>query len=209
MTIRLTDRKVLLSHPFVQITESRLSHPSPDGGWTEPMSRVNIDRGDAAAVLIHGQLENQDRIVLVRQFRYPTYDPNASDADNGWLVEVVAGVLANDEPPAVTARREAQEETGLGLSEVQHISSFFLSPGGSSERIHLFYGRLDDDLATLDLDAVHGVDNEAISLILMTPAEFLECVDSNQIEDAKTIIAAAWMRQQPKRFGLKTDWEGS
>lgn len=202
MTIRLYDKRTLLTHPFVRISETAFAHRRSDGSWGPVTKRVNMDRGDAAAVLIHTIIEGNHTLVLVKQFRFATYDPDIETAENGWLVELVAGIVNDHEPPAVTAQREGGEETGLSVAQLEHISSFYLSPGGSPEKIHLFYGQAIAPEDGLDLDAVHGVDDEETLIVTYSPQEFLDAVDNNQIEDAKTMLAAAWVRAHPDKFGL-------
>jgi ADP-ribose pyrophosphatase len=46
--------------------------------------------------------------------------------------------------PESAARREVEEETGCKLLKLEHISTFYVSPGGSSERILLYYVEVDE-----------------------------------------------------------------
>jgi 8-oxo-dGTP pyrophosphatase MutT (NUDIX family) len=43
------------------------------------------------------------------------------------------------ETPEQTVRRELQEEADLQVASVENITTFYPSPGGSSEQIYLFY----------------------------------------------------------------------
>ena len=69
------------------------------GGLCEPVTWVRFERGDGAAVLLYD--EGMDAVVLVRQFRYPVFarlnrdDPDAADLAAAWVLEVIAGRVAD------------------------------------------------------------------------------------------------------------------
>ena len=128
---------------------ARLQYSRSDGRLSEPVSRLNFERGNAAAVLLHDPA--QDVVLLVRQFRYPVYatlPPEArqhSQVDSAWLLEIIAGVIDEaEQAPADVARREAHEETGYQVQgELQVIADVYASPGASSERMTIFLGQAD------------------------------------------------------------------
>ncbi|HET9672794.1 MAG TPA: NUDIX hydrolase [Actinomycetota bacterium] len=85
---------------------------------------------DAAAILA---LTPNLEAVLVRQFRPPV---------RGSLLEIPAGLLdVDDETPEDCARRELLEETGYRASWIEPLTTYFASPGHSSERVHVFLAR--------------------------------------------------------------------
>ncbi len=69
------------------------------------------------------------RVVLLRQYR-----PAAGSV----LWELPAGVLEKNEEPLDCAHRELREETGYLAGKLIPLFSVFLSPGFSTELIHLF-----------------------------------------------------------------------
>ena len=91
-------------------------------------------------------------MVLIEQFRVGIADK----AKNPWLIEIVAGVINKGESLEQVARRETQEETGLEITNLFPICQYWVSPGGSSERIYLFCGQVDAELAK----GIHGVAEE-------------------------------------------------
>lgn len=124
----------LLSSSWYVLRRTRLELRSPDGSWTE-QHRETYDRGDGAAILLHDP--ERRTVLLVRQFRYPAY---VNGHPTGDLLEVPAGLLDTDSPETAI-RREAQEETGLTIEQVQPIHQLYMSPGSVTERIHFFLGR--------------------------------------------------------------------
>ena len=83
---------------------------------SEPVSRLVLERGDSVAVLLYRPETRQ--IVLVNQFRYPTYEKGP-----GWIVETLAGVVDPGEDPEDAARREVLEESGYALRDLVHLST--------------------------------------------------------------------------------------
>jgi ADP-ribose pyrophosphatase len=122
--------------PF-HLEEATLQAVAADGTRTE-FKRVSFERGDSVAVLVHDAASGH--VVLVRQFRYSVL-ASKNEGSDGWILELPAGVIEPAEQPDVTARREVEEEIGLSVVALEHIATFFVSPGGTSERIVLFYAR--------------------------------------------------------------------
>ena len=78
-------------------------------------------------------------VLLTRQFRFPVYVNGHPD---GMLVETAAGLL-DDDDPETAIRREAAEETGVEVGELEHVFDVFMSPGSVTERIHFFAASYD------------------------------------------------------------------
>lgn len=76
-------------------------------------------------------IEDDGRVLLLRQFRYPIGQE---------LIEIPAGSPEPGESLEDCARREAQEETGFRPREVEHVLTFYPSPGSSNMRAHIFFG---------------------------------------------------------------------
>ena len=68
-------------------------------------------------------------VILVRQYRKP------AEQD---LLEIPAGGIEPGEQPDEAARRELQEETGFTPRRLEHLATFYTTPGFSTERMHLF-----------------------------------------------------------------------
>lgn len=153
-----------------------------DGGWSE-ITREVLERGYAAGVLLYDPA--RDKVVLVEQFRAP-----AVDAPGGpWLIETVAGIIEAGETPEDVARRETAEETSLAVGALERIGAFMLSPGGASEFITLYLGRVD----SRDAGGVHGIDDEDIRTVVMATDDALAAVADGRIVAANAVIALQWL----------------
>jgi ADP-ribose pyrophosphatase len=130
----------------------------------------------------------------VNQFRAPALigrrrdQPNATD---GWVSETIAGMVDANEAPAKAAVREAREETGYQVAAPRLIATFFSSPGGSSERVFLYFAEVG---AADRLADGGGDDDEDVTVIHMTTAELMESLADGSIDDPKLIIAAYWLK---------------
>jgi ADP-ribose pyrophosphatase len=180
-------RKSTKFGPF-RIDEVDLEVERRDGS-VQDMSRVSFERGDSVAVLALNEAAGV--IYLTRQFRYSVL-ANAGDQGDGWILELVAGVLEPDEAPDVTARREVEEEIGCVVQSIEHIATFFVSPGGTSEQITLFFAKVSQPQAGKGGGLAE--EGEDIEVIEMPEAQFLREVESGAIEDAKTLIAGYWLK---------------
>ena len=71
------------------------------------------------------------------------------------------------------------------------IARFFSSPGGTSERIFLYFAEV------RNVDKVGkggGIDDENITLVQMTLGDLFDRLAKGSIEDPKLLIAAYWLR---------------
>ena len=85
-----------------------------------------------------------------------------------WVIEIVAGIIEADESPEDVVRREAVEEAGLEVGELIPIADYLVSPGGTSETMTLFCGRVD----LKDAGGIHGLDEEQEDIrVLVMPRE--------------------------------------
>jgi ADP-ribose pyrophosphatase len=176
-----------------RVTEAEFQFRHFEGGMSEPDTRVNFERGDSVGVLLYDPAD--DAVVLVRQFRYPVFaslDPAARAGDGArraWLLEIVAGVHDPGRSVKNVARKELLEEAGYRVKgKLQPITTFYPSPGGSSERIHLFLGEVDHRQR---VGAGGGVpaEGEDIQIVVLPFGQAMDMVDRGEINDAKTIIA--------------------
>jgi nudix-type nucleoside diphosphatase (YffH/AdpP family) len=171
--------------PF-RVDEVDLQVQRQDGTYQE-LKRVSFERGDSVAVLVHRRDTNA--VVLARQFRYPAL-ANREERSDGFIVELPAGIVDDGETPYQAAEREVAEELGYNVTNLQHVATFFVSPGGTSERILLFYAMVDGPPQS----AGGGLssENEDIQVLTVPVDEFVEKIKRNEIRDGKTLLAGYW-----------------
>ena len=78
---------------------------------------------------VHG--EKKDRVVLIRQYRYPI---------DGYVYEFPAGLVEHGEDMLEAGVREMFEETGLHFTPVQTARPFFTSIGMTDESCGTVFG---------------------------------------------------------------------
>lgn len=171
-----------------------VDQPTGDGG-RRTIVRLSLERGDSAAVVV---VDRSRRAVwLAEQFRYSTLRHGL-----GWTVETPAGGVEEDEEPAEAARREMLAETGIEARELERIATFYTSPGGTSERVFLYYAPVDNAEPDLEVARQHRDPDEDIKLERWTLDEFLEAARLGQIDDAKTLIAGLWLLANRERLKI-------
>lgn len=171
---------------YFQIKKYLLRHRLFAGGWSQPFVREVFERGHAAAVLLFDPI--LDKMVLVEQFRIGTLGLTS----NPWLLELVAGIIDKDETETQVAIREAKEEAGLTILDLIPIYDYWVSPGGSTERLRLFCGRVDASKA----GGVHGLaeESEDIRVWVLNPNEVYQALATGRINNALSIIAIQWFQ---------------
>ena len=129
-------------------------------------------------------VDDRDRLVLVRQYRYPVGAP---------LWEIPAGRQDPGESPEEGARRELEEEVAVRPARLERLISFYVSPGFCDEVMHLF--------RATDLVSVppRPEPDENIEAHWLTLAEAKAMADHGEIRDAKTLLA---LMLEERRRGL-------
>jgi len=89
------------------------------------------------------------------------------------------------------AIREAQEEANIELTDLLPISSYYPSPGGSNERIHLFLGKC--SLKNVNKNGGLASENEDILVHVMSRFEALKLMEQGKLDNASTLIALQWL----------------
>ncbi|RIZ71384.1 MAG: NUDIX domain-containing protein [Methylococcales bacterium] len=177
--------KEILYNGFFRMEKYRLKHTLYAGGWSAEISRELFVRGSCVAVLLYDP--HTDQVVLIEQFRAGAI----LQPDRAWLVEIVAGAIEEGETAVEVAYRESMEEAGCEIQELMVINEFYTTPGGASERITLFCGKID----STQVGGIHGLDHEDED-ILVRAVDFKDAyvmLENNEIESAIPIIALQWL----------------
>ncbi len=181
---------------FFRLEKYRLRHRRYDGSMSGVIERELFERGNAAAVLLYDPL--RDVVVMLEQFRI-----GALEAKGGpWLFEIVAGMVECDELPEEVVRREALEEAGCLIQALEFICEYLVSPGGTSERISLYCGRVDAS----GVGGVHGlVEEDEDILVQAVPFnEVWRWFEEGKVDSASPIIALQWLAMH--RESLRRRW---
>jgi ADP-ribose pyrophosphatase len=157
-----------------QIVSLRVDEIDAQGGGRRPFEVVEHPGG----VVIIAQ-PAPGTIVLVRQHRH------AVGAD---LWEVPAGKLEHGEDPYAAALRELREETGYLARGLRLLWTAYSTPGFCTELLHFYVAEgLEPGDAAPD-------DNEELQIRTFAVEEAWRMVERNELRDAKSQIALAWVR---------------
>jgi ADP-ribose pyrophosphatase len=169
MTLRSSRRAY--SGKVINVDVDTVEFPN---GRTGELEMVRHPGASAVVPFLTDPAGDDPQILLVRQFRH---------AADGYVYEIPAGKLDGKEDPAVCAARELKEETGCTAGRLEHMYSFFTTPGFTDEKIHAFMA--------VDLtrgDAAHEQD-EIMSLEPVTLSRALEMIRSGELNDAKSALS--------------------
>jgi ADP-ribose pyrophosphatase len=181
---------------FFRMEKLWLTHSRFDGTEMPTFTRELFIRGDATCVLPYDP--NRDEIVLLEQFRLGALGRDQSP----WLLELVAGMNEEGESPEEVAQREGQEEAGLTFNPLDKICDYLVSPGGSTELIHLYCGRISTEAA----GGLFGMEDEHedIRAHVFSADEAIAMIYDGRINNAAAIIALQWL--QLNRPRLREGW---
>ena len=195
------DVEILSNEPlyegFFRMNLYRLRHRLFAGGWSPVLDREVFERESVAAVVLYDPVP--DAVVLLEQFRT---GPMAAGDDNPWMIEIVAGIIEGDESPEDLVRREAVEEAGCEIVDLQFVASFYSTPGGASERCTLYCGRVDSD----GVGGLHGKHDEGEDIrVFVEPAdEAFRRVKDGNVASAFSVIGLQWL--ELNREDLRRRW---
>ncbi|TGV01566.1 NUDIX domain-containing protein [Flavivirga rizhaonensis] len=170
----------LLSDNYYILKKLTFDYLMKDGKWVTQAREV-YDRGDGAGILLYNK--EKQTVILTKQFRMPTY---MNDNDDGFLVEIAAGMLDKDNPKACVIR-ETEEEVGYRIKEVKKVYEAYSSPGVMTEKMHFFIGEYTDAMKVNDgggLDSEH----EDIEVLEMPFKEVVNMLNTGKIVDTRTIV---------------------
>ncbi|XEM48884.1 NUDIX domain-containing protein [Agaribacterium sp. ZY112] len=171
---------------FFQILSFRLRHRLFKGGWSEDIKRELFHRGEAAAAVLYDPIN--DRLGLVEQFRI-----GALDSEHGpWCLEVVAGMLEPGETAEQVICREIEEEAGITKVELEFVTTYYSTPGGCSEKVHLYCALCD----LSEAGGVYGLDYEGEDIRFQTyaPDEVFEQMYCARTNNSATLIGLQWLQ---------------
>lgn len=176
-------------HGFFKMNEYTLNHKLFSGAQSDTFTREVFERGDAVVVMLFDP--KKDAILLLEQFRPGVLRVN----ETPWMLEFVAGMFDKNESPIDVAVRETKEEANIVLEPltIQPIMQYLSSPGGTSERIYLYWAPFDSTLVSPG--SIYGLDdeNEDILLHIVSRVDALALLEEGKIANAATVIGLQWL----------------
>lgn len=190
------ERRETVFQGFFRMDKLWLTHPRFAGDEMPVFTRELFIRGDATCVLPYDPV--RDEVVLLEQFRAGVLGRSQSP----WLLELVAGMNEHGETPEEVAHREGAEEANLEFLALEKICEYLVSPGGSTELIHLYCGHVSSEHA----GGVHGieVEHEDIQVHVVALDEALAMISDGRINNAAAIIALQWLQLHRQR--IRESW---
>ena len=85
---------------------------------------------------------------------------------------------------------------GLNITAFEHIATFYPSPGGSSERIFLYYSEVSGEQAKYNSTGGLLREGEDIKVVEFSVTEATAKIQSGEIMDAKTIVGIYWLENR-------------
>ena len=192
-----TGHSEIIFHEFFKIEKTRVAWEQFDGTMGTEQNRYVIRRGDSVGII--PVCESNNRIILIKQFRYPA----AGKYRDGYLWEIPAGMADGREDPSETAKRELLEEIGVETDEVVPLISFFLSPGALDEFFHLFYTVVPDNHELVSTGG-NKQEHENLKIAMFERKEILNMMGRNDIVDAKTIASLLYFFSREESLGNET-----
>ncbi|MBE2896399.1 NUDIX domain-containing protein [Pasteurellaceae bacterium HPA106] len=182
------EKETLVYDGFFKLYTIDFKHKLFAGGESGLVRRELLDKGEAAAVIAYDP--EHDTVVMVEQVRIGAYIGDKTRSP--WLLELVAGMVESGEKPAEVAKREAFEEAGLHIDEVEHVMSVWDSPGGITERIHMFAGKVN----TANVGGLYGLscENEDIQVHVIPREEAYQGLKNGRIDNAIAVMGLQWLQ---------------
>lgn len=183
----------VLYNGFFKINLYQFEHALFAGGQSATLRREILERGDAVAVLPYDPVT--DCILLIEQIRIGAIKSKQSP----WLLECIAGMTDGSTNYEDVVRREAFEEAGLVLSELEFMLSYLSSPGGTTERLHLYLAKT--DLSQLQ-SGVYGLatEGEDIKTHILSFDDAMARLATGEIDNAASVISLQWLALNRERI---------
>ncbi len=180
MNYSVSEEKIVFDDHY-KMVKAKVTYDTFDGKQITT-TRLAFERGDSVAILLWEK--DSDSILLTNQFRYPTCKNN-----DGWLLEIPAGSMEENEKPKDCIKREVMEELGYKIETPKLITTFYTSPGASTERIFLFFSEVSKN-DKIGKGGGNDHENEDIQLVKIPVSEVFSKI--LELKDAKTILALHW-----------------
>lgn len=192
----VVEKREVLFRGFYRVDKLHLRHRQFAGDMGPLITREMFVRHPAVGVLVYDA--DSDEVLLIEQFRV-----GALGSAYPWQYEIVAGLVDPGESLEDVARREAQEEAGVSIGQLERVMEFLPSPGGSDESFTLYVGSADLGSA----GGIHGLpeEGEDIRVNVMSVNQALAALQRGRINNAPCIVALQWLALNKPR--LQARWK--
>jgi ADP-ribose pyrophosphatase len=129
----------------------------------------------ASDVVIIVPFLDNDRLVMIRQYRYPV---------DKVLLEFPAGHVETAENPQNTAARELEEETGYKAETIECIYKYHPSVSRSRQTVHVFRAA-----GLSKKGAIKHDGGEDINLEILTVSDLRQQIQQGKVECASTLVS--------------------
>ena len=177
--------EVLASGAIVDFVQDEVQ--TPDG---ELIKREYLAHPGAVGVIA---LDDQDRVVLVRQYRHPVRHR---------LIEPPAGLIdVEGEDPLLAARRELAEEVGLAADTWHVLVDLFTTPGTIGESLRIYLAR---ELSEVEAPPgfVRGGEEAQMDTVRADLDELVSAVLAGKLHNPILVsgVLATWMSRRRDGF---------
>jgi ADP-ribose pyrophosphatase len=167
---KLSSRRAY-SGRVINVDIDRVQFPN---GSTGELEMVRHPGASAVVPFLTDPYGEDPQLLLIKQYRYAARD---------FIYEIPAGKLDAGEDPAECARRELREETGCTAERIEHLYTFFTTPGFTDEVIHAYIAS-----GITRGETTHEKD-EFMTVETVTLSRALELIKAGELKDAKTALA--------------------
>ncbi|MBV8521855.1 MAG: NUDIX domain-containing protein [Acetobacteraceae bacterium] len=170
-----------LCDDWYRLDKVRFKYTRRDG-TSQDLAREVYHNGPGAAVLLLDPAG--ENVVLTRQIRIPAY----VNGDPPMLIEVCAGMIEPGEEPSVSARKEAEQETGYRIGDLRQVFVLYTSPGASAEKLYLYVATYDPHQSRNSAGGGVRTEGEDIEILELPLERAWAMVEAGEIVDAKTVL---------------------
>lgn len=179
---------------YFAVNEVDLSHTRFDGTKSPVLERSYFVAGDAAVVLPYDP--QRDVVMVVEQMRM---GPLGRGDPEIWHLEPIAGRIDPGETAEQTAIREAREEAGLEIRQLETVARGYASPGDSTGYFNVFVGLTNLPESTAGLGGLASESEDIRSRLIPFP-EFLAMAERQALANTPIALVAYWLAHHRSRL---------
>jgi len=165
---------------YFKVLEATVETSKGESIKREIFSRASRGNSEDAVAAVVYDIKKK-KYIFTKQFRVGLYRE-----DDKYIIEAVAGTLKEGEDPKECMIREIEEELGYATLNILPIGEFYVSPGGSAEKVYLYEAFVDTKVSE---GGGLAEEHEEIETIEMS----LEEMKKYDFKDAKSIIGANYI----------------